>query len=519
LRALPFSFSFPPPRRRQQKLRYKDVPRPEDESRVLIVNRPPSPEEEQEIEALVEQGYYLLGISAYENWPARVPNPADTASIRGFDLFEKPYYRRFVGFMHNFREPRDVFPDEIPLLAMDFSDYVQVHKKRAEKRYDLLYYAGAKNPSIPEKEVWSRVVKQQDLALGFIQKLLATDPSVRICLVHDSFGIDDPRVERFDWLGYRDFLDKVEASRIMLIASMLDASPRVITEALCLDTYVMVNRRISGGWKYVNEATGAFFDETSALDVYRELRARSPARTRAWFMRSYPNHVLEDRFNAWLRACMLAYSAFNRFGRVFYLSPEGDATRERAILRELFRHMGIYGDCVERVPTAAPSANPLQGRALSQLAALRLARERGLADVVIFEDGFQFIGPRQAANRKLEAFAREFPAWDAILFGNNTVTAHEATHDAAVLRVVATSLPHGYAVRARVYDELIAGLTGACARLGGPDGGAAALDEVWARLAGSASVHAFRDPLGEGLPPMMPDRGERGLVGASCADG
>jgi hypothetical protein len=239
----PFSFVFPPPSANPQKVRYKDAPKGHEESKIYLVNRPLDYKGDAEIARLLDEGHQLVGICAYESWPGGIPNPAVTARIRDYDLFRRPYYRRFIGFMHNFREPRDVFPDDLPLLAMDFSDYVQVRKRGREKRYDLIYYAGHKIEDQPATLAWSRVVKQHDLALHLIRQILATEPDARICLVHDSFGIDDARVERFDFLKYREFLDKVEESRIMLVSSVLDASPRVLTEALCLDTYVS-----STGW-------------------------------------------------------------------------------------------------------------------------------------------------------------------------------------------------------------------------------------------------------------------------------
>jgi hypothetical protein len=368
---------------------------------------------------------------------------------------------------------------------MDFSDYVQVRKRGREKRYDLLYYAGHKIEDKPATVEWSRVVKQHDLALGLIRELLATEPEVRICLVHDSFGIDDPRVERHDFLKYREFLDKVEESRIMLVASVLDASPRVITEALCLDTYVMVNERIFGGWKYVTPDTGAFFDKTNALDVYRRLRARPPAATRAWFLRNYPNDVLEDRFDAWLNQCIVDFCAFNRFGRVFYLNADGAGEQQLAVQREVFGFMGIYGDCVERLATTPGPWIPPRGRLLSHLEALRRARELSLPDVVILEDDFKFIAQRPVANRKLTAMLRDFPHWDAILLGNRDVTRDEPTHDAGVRRVLDAPLPHGYVVNAGFYDRLIAALEQA-AEAG--EGG---------RLGAPAAVYTFWDALGE----------------------
>ncbi len=482
---MPFSFAFPPPHGDPQKLRYTDAPRGAETSKVYLVNRPiGKPGDEQATLELVGEGYYLLGICALENWPGRIHNPKDKPHVRAYDLFAAPYYRRFVGFLHNFREPRDVFPDDLPLLAMDFSDYVQVRKRGREKRYNLLYYAGTRLKGDPQSVEWSRVVKRHDVALGLIRELLATEPDVRICLVHDDFGIDDPRVERHDFLSYRAFLDKTEESHIELVAGVLDASPRVITEALCLDTYVMVNERISGGWKYVNPETGALFNPSNALEVYRRLRARPPAATRAWFLRNYPNNVLEARFNAWLNERILEYCAFNRFGRVYYLNADGADAERAAILREMFVFMGIYGDCVERLATVPVPDDAPRGRALSHLAALRRARELALPNVVILEDGFAFIAQRQVANRKLTALLSGFPEWDAILLGSRDVRRDEATRDPGVRRVLDAPLPRGYAVSARFYDRLITALEGAA------DNGRLA-------LGAGASVFTFHDALGE----------------------
>jgi hypothetical protein len=485
-----FSFAFPPPHADPQKLLYRDRPRGHDESKVYLLNRPLlRQEEEQEVARLVAQGHYLLGICAFQSWPGRIHNPAEHARTRAYDLFAAPYARHLVGFMHNLREPRDVFPDGLPLLSMDFSDYVQVRKRRRVKRFDLLYYAGYKNEAHAGSVAWSRVVKQHDLALSLIHALLAHEPEVRICLVHDSFGIDDPRVIHFDHLPYREFLDLTEESRIMLVPSVLDASPRVITEALCLDTYVMVNERISGGWKYVQPETGAFFNRDNALEVYRSLRARPPAATRAWFLRNYPNQLLEDRFDAWLGQCILDHCIFNRFGRVYSLCAD---ERRPEAERELFGFTGIYGDCVEHVaPTIVPE-HPARGRALTHLTALRRARELGLPDVVILEDGFAFIARRPVQNRKIGALLREFPAWDMILFGNRDITCDEPTHDPAVRRVFEAAIPRGYAVHARFYDQLIAALTRVTEA--GPSEASA---EGLRFPEGNAALYSFRDALGE----------------------
>ncbi|WP_437682003.1 hypothetical protein [Sorangium sp. So ce131] len=517
-------FAFPPPKNDPQPIQRWQADGSLAPSKLHLVNRPYH-SQENEIARLVDEGHYLVGICALENWPARLHNPNDRAAARAFDLFIEPSYHRFIGFMHNFRDPADVFPGGLPLLDMDFSDYVQVRKRGKAKTFDMVYYAGHSVADKPETTRWSSVVKGHDLALTVIRTLLEVDPHFRVAIVHDVFGIDHPRVEKLGRLPYRMFLDLVESAHVLLVPSTLDASPRVITEALCLDTWVMVNADISGGWKYVNEQTGAFFDRTNFLDVYARLRARGPAATRGWFLSNYANHTLEARFNGWINDCILRYCAFNRFGGVLYVCLEGERREEReAMIRaELFRHMGIFGDCVEQVPAALVPGNPHKARGLSHLAALRSARDLGLPEVAIFEDDFQFIVPREVANRKIEELLRSYPDRDAILFGNHQITRHEVTSGGAVLRVRAGAWPHGYAVRAERYDALISGLAEACAAMpDGAEGGAQLVDDVWTRFAESANVHAFRVPLGEGLERLgrhsavAVSTGESGVEG-SCS--
>jgi len=66
-----------------------------------------------------------------------------------------------------------------------------------------------------------------------------------------------------------------------------DASPRVIAEALCLNRHAVVHRDILGGWKYINDTTGAFFTGTS--DVVEAVTHVLECRTspRDWYCDSF----------------------------------------------------------------------------------------------------------------------------------------------------------------------------------------------------------------------------------------
>lgn len=61
--------------------------------------------------------------------------------------------------------------------------------------------------------------------------------------------------------------DVMKSARFVLFPNTKDASPRLIPEAIIRGTPVLVNESIYGGWKYVNEHTGRFFNAPSA-DVY-----------------------------------------------------------------------------------------------------------------------------------------------------------------------------------------------------------------------------------------------------------
>ena len=60
-------------------------------------------------------------------------------------------------------------------------------------------------------------------------------------------------------MEFKPFLELVGKTDIMVIPSISDASPRILTQALAMNTAVIVNKDIVGGWKYINEQTGAFF--------------------------------------------------------------------------------------------------------------------------------------------------------------------------------------------------------------------------------------------------------------------
>tara|TARA_Y100000310_G_scaffold323349_1_gene383552 strand:- start:914 stop:1987 length:1074 start_codon:yes stop_codon:yes gene_type:complete len=60
----------------------------------------------------------------------------------------------------------------------------------------------------------------------------------------------------------------VQNSRFVIFPNTKDASPRMITESLIQGVPVLLNRHIYGGWKYINEKNGMYFDGAKSYEEF-----------------------------------------------------------------------------------------------------------------------------------------------------------------------------------------------------------------------------------------------------------
>lgn len=124
--------------------------------------------------------------------------------------------------------------------------------------------------------------------------------------------------------------------------------------------------------------------------------------------------------------------------RGFYINLDRRTDRRAEIEGEL------VGFDVERFP-AIHNGSGIVGCGMSHIAVLKLARERGYPEVMIFEDDFQWIGDRVIP---------ELPAdYDVCMLAYNTQTPlADGTPWARGRNAQTTS---GYIVHSRMYDRLI----------------------------------------------------------------
>ena len=214
-------------------------------------------------------GYRFAGMTNYFDFPG----PA-VGDGRDYGLLCEAW-------LHCFRDPEKRLPRGVPAARValsDFTDYRSIRPAPGARRKDHgVLYAGAS----PD---WKKEAKNWALAARCIPRLVR-----ELGLTAVAIGRPDerlaaaPGVEIVPFLPWDRFLDVLQRSRVLFVPNVRDPSPRVLAEALCLDVPIVVNRAILGGWHYVSEATGAFFDdEASAVAAVRRC-LDEPLAPRRWF--------------------------------------------------------------------------------------------------------------------------------------------------------------------------------------------------------------------------------------------
>jgi hypothetical protein len=252
-------------------------------ARICVVSAPLYAHEIRTFHALKQKGYVMIGISSFGHYPFM--NESDMINNNRSAMLQTEEHQsimtQFDGWLTCSREP---VPYNVPQFLFSESDCIYVNDTTAPKglakKYDVIYNAASDS-------AFHQYHKNWNLAKECFKKMSDAGLTVLVIGRNAPSDFELPGVSYTPYLKWHEFLDTIEASRVMFVPNVSDASPRIITEALCKGTPILVNKHIFGGWKYVNDCTGAFFE--SQDDVMIQLRhvlnaARTP---RKWFLDTY----------------------------------------------------------------------------------------------------------------------------------------------------------------------------------------------------------------------------------------
>jgi hypothetical protein len=219
----------------------------------------------------------------------------------------RPEIERCEAWTYCARQPERFLPADRPHFLISNSDFVDTARvwevahgrsKRATatKRWDVICsFSG---------HWYDEIQKNWSLGRACIE-MLAEDLNLSVLLLSRSGIPDVPRhrnVEVRPRLPWEDCIRCIARSRLALFPNHLDPSPRVITESLALDVPVVVNADILGGWKYVHEETGSFFNDSYDVASEVERCLASSHQPRSWLRRHYGRDRAARRLAGHLRS-------------------------------------------------------------------------------------------------------------------------------------------------------------------------------------------------------------------------
>ena len=127
---------------------------------------------------------------------------------------------------------------------------------------------------------WHSDTKNYTLAIASFEKLLEqTNYTIKI------IGRKPPehligKISYIEFMPFKDFLTLLASCDILYNPSVSDASPRILPQALTVDTAIIVNKYIAGGSKYVNDQTGVLIaDENDFVEAVHTVKRRRAAGT------------------------------------------------------------------------------------------------------------------------------------------------------------------------------------------------------------------------------------------------
>lgn len=263
---------------------------------IILISKPFSGDHHNKKYLDNKNGNIYLGICSYLEFPNMVSNPFEDFT----ENYKKYKYKEITeGWIYGFRNPADYFPKSMPTMfasESDFTDcnYVKPDSKYTEKKYDFIYICLKVDEKKDLCDDWATYNKNWKLAQKCL-KVMCNKHKLKGLLVGRK-GCELPGgcndlMETTNMIKYADLRYKYQQSKFIFIPNEKDASPRVLTEALCMNIPVLVNKNILGGWKYINDKTGQFFtdenDISKNIDILMNGIENKQYTPRKYFVENY----------------------------------------------------------------------------------------------------------------------------------------------------------------------------------------------------------------------------------------
>jgi len=254
-----------------------------------------------------DKGINFIGCSSYLSYPRVCDNKNGECHKEDYIKINGKNIEDYVlGWCHCFREPIKYIRGNKPQILISESDFnnERLKPEKVKIKYDYIMYQ-PKDSDTCDISSWNSHNKNWLLAEKTI-KVLSDEMGLKGIVTGRegcSVNIENKyNLEISKFLKFDDFMNKIRESRFVVIPNLEDASPRLITEALCLGKPVLINEKILGGWKYINDKTGIFFNENNIKEqAHYLLNNYDNFRTRKYYMKHFGNVNSGKRLKTFLQ--------------------------------------------------------------------------------------------------------------------------------------------------------------------------------------------------------------------------
>lgn len=236
----------------------------------------------------IEMGVEFCGMSSYLNFPDLLINPYEDM----YHVKNKHDYLSMVSaWLHCFREPSERLQKSgLPLLLLteaDLKDFSNIEiPSMAEKEYDFFYSCPKDNDQC--NPGWQSYTRDWVLAKECLKVMCGKYKLKGIIVGRENCEFTKlcaDYVTIIPAMKYHEFQATMQKCKFIFVPNILDASPRIITEAMCYNIPALVNNNIVGGWhNIIPNVTGEFFtDENNINEALDKIIRPNIYQPRKWF--------------------------------------------------------------------------------------------------------------------------------------------------------------------------------------------------------------------------------------------
>jgi len=296
---------------------------------------------ETDYNKLKKQGIHFLGMSSYSEFPGKITNPHDVLNDPKHKAYTYNYFDLTRGWCSVFREEmnKKTFPNGFPRIncaESDFSNFDQHQPDPSvKKEYDFIYVClkdGDKKEGDKDcPNGWQSAIREWSKAKKCLD-IMCNKYKLKGLLI-GRIGCEIPAtchqlMELTDFQEYSTFIKNYNKCKFIFIPNYAEASCRVCTEAMAFNLPVLMNSNILGGWHYINNETGEFFDNNKIendfepiLDKFVKKLNNNEYKPREWFIKNYGKYNSGKKLLDFVKSIFKEDELNIKYDEVQYMKP------------------------------------------------------------------------------------------------------------------------------------------------------------------------------------------------------